>query len=141
MAGLIFGWLRSVHPNFGNIPGPGLWVFNNVGLSMFAAVVAIQAGPQFVQGLRDAGVILFMAGVIVTILPMVFALLIGKYLFRMHPGVLLGACAGARASTVALSVIQDAANSRVPALGFTVCFAVANTLLTICGVVIVLLLR
>jgi len=141
LAGLIFGWLRSVHPNFGNIPGPGLWVFNNVGLSMFAAVVAIQAGPQFVQGLRDAGVILFMAGVIVTILPMVFALLIGKYLFRMHPGVLLGACAGARASTVALSVIQDAANSRVPALGFTVCFAVANTLLTICGVVIVLLLR
>ena len=140
LAGLIFGWLRSVHPNFGNIPEAGLWVFNNVGLSMFAAVVAIQAGPQFIQGLRDAGVILFMAGVIVTIVPMLFALLMGKYLFRMHPGVLLGACAGARASTVALSVIQDAANSRVPALGFTVCFAVSNSLLTICGVLIVLLL-
>jgi putative transport protein len=141
LAGLIFGWLRSVHPNFANIPGPGLWVFNNVGLSMFAAVVAIQAGPQFVQGLREAGITLLAAGVIVTIVPMVFALLIGKYVFKMHPGVLLGACAGARASSVALSVIQDAANSRVPALGFTVCFAVANTLLTVCGVVIVLLLR
>jgi putative transport protein len=141
LAGLVFGWLRSIHPNFGNIPGAGLWVFNNVGLCMFAAVVAIQAGPQFVQGLREAGVILFAAGVIVTIVPMVFALVIGKYLFKMHPGVLLGACAGARASTVALSVLQDAANSRVPALGFTVCFAVSNTLLTICGVVIVLLLR
>ena len=140
LAGLIFGWLRSVHPNFGNIPEAGLWVFNNVGLSMFAAVVAIQAGPQFVQGLRDSGVVLFMAGVIVTIVPMLFALLMGKYVFRMHPGVLLGACAGSRASTVALSVIQDAANSRVPALGFTVCFAVSNTLLTICGVAIVLLL-
>jgi putative transport protein len=141
LAGLIFGWLRSVHPNFANIPGPGLWVFNNVGLSMFAAVVALQAGPQFVQGLREAGIILLVAGVIVTIVPMVFALMIGKYVFKMHPGVLLGACAGARASSVALSVIQDTANSRVPALGFTVCFAVANTLLTVCGVVIVLLLR
>jgi putative transport protein len=141
LSGLIFGWLRSVHPNFGNIPGAGLWVFNNVGLSMFAGVVAIQAGPQCVQGLREAGVILLVAGVIVTIVPMLFALLVGKYLFKMHPGILLGACAGARASTVALSVIQDAANSRVPALGFTVCFAVSNTLLTICGVVIVLLLR
>jgi len=108
---------------------------------MFAAVVAIQAGPQFVQGLRDAGVILFVAGVIVTIVPMLFALLMGKYLFRMHPGILLGACAGARASTVALSVIQDAAGSRVPALGFTVCFAVSNSLLTICGALIVLLLQ
>jgi putative transport protein len=141
LAGLIVGWLRSVHPTFGNIPGAGLWVFNNVGLSMFAAVIAIQAGPQFVQGLREAGLVLFAAGVIVTIVPMLFALLIGKYLFRMHPGVLLGACAGARASTVALSVVQDAAQSRVPALGFTVCFAVANTLLTICGAVIVLLLQ
>ena len=141
VAGLIFGWLRSVHPNFGNIPGAGLWVFNNVGLSMFAAVVGIQAGPQFVQGLQQAGVTLFLAGVIVTIVPMLFALLIGKYLFKMHPGILLGACAGARASTAALSVIQDSANSRVPALGFTVCFAVSNTLLTIWGVVMVLLLQ
>jgi putative transport protein len=141
LAGLIVGWLRSVDPRFGNIPGAGLWVFNNVGLSMFAAVVALQAGPQFVQGLREAGLVLFAAGVIVTIVPMLFALLIGKYVFKMHPGILLGACAGARASTVALSVIQDAAQSRVPALGFTVCFAVANTLLTICGAVIVLLLQ
>jgi putative transport protein len=141
LAGLIFGWLRSVHPNFGNIPRAGLWVFNNVGLSMFAAVVGIQAGPQFVQGLQQAGITLFLAGVIVTMVPMLFALLIGKYLFKMHPGILLGACAGAHASTAALSVVQDAASSRVPALGFTVCFAVANTLLTIWGVVIVLLLR
>jgi putative transport protein len=141
LAGLVFGWLRSVHPNFGSIPEAGLWVFNNVGLSMFAAVVGIQAGPQFVQGLHQAGLTLFIAGVIVTIVPMLIALLMGKYLFQMHPGVLLGACAGARASTAALSVIQDAAQSRVPALGFTVCFAVANTLLTIWGVVIVLLLR
>jgi putative transport protein len=141
LAGLVFGWLRSVHPNFGNIPEAGLWVFNNVGLSMFAAVVGIQAGPQFVQGLQQAGLTLFIAGVIVTIVPMLIALLMGKYLFQMHPGVLLGACAGARASTAALSVIQDAAQSRIPALGFTVCFAVANTLLTIWGVVIVLLLK
>jgi putative transport protein len=140
LAGLVAGWLRSVHPSFGNIPGAGLWVFNNVGLSMFAAVVAIQAGPQFIQGLRNDGITLFGAGVIVAIVPMLFALLIGKYLFKMHPGILLGACAGARASSVALSVIEDAANSRVPALGFTVCFAVSNTLLTIGGVVIVLLL-
>jgi putative transport protein len=141
LAGLVFGWLRSVHPNFGNIPEAALWVFNNVGLAMFAAVVGIQAGPQFLSGLQQAGLILFGAGVIVTIVPMFFALLIGKYLFKMHPGILLGACAGARASTAALSVIQDTAQSRVPALGFTVCFAVANTLLTVWGVLIVLLLR
>jgi putative transport protein len=94
---------------------------------MFASVVGIQAGPQFVTGLHQPGLILFLAGIIVTIVPILFALLTGKYFFKMHPGILLGACAGARASTAALSVIQDAAQSRVPALGFTVCYAVANS--------------
>jgi putative transport protein len=141
VAGLVFGWLRSLHPNFGRIPEAGLWVFNNVGLAMFASVVGIQAGPQFISGLQQAGLTLFLAGIVVTLVPLWLALLMGKYLFRMHPGVLIGACAGARASTAALAVIQDAAASRVPALGFTVPFAVGNTLLTIWGVVIVLLLN
>jgi putative transport protein len=141
VAGLVFGWLRSVHPTFGNIPNAGLWVFNNLGLTMFVAVVGLEAGPLFIKGLQDAGVMLLVAGAIVTILPMYLALLLGKYVFKMHPGVLLGACAGARATTAALAAVQDAAQSRVPALGFSVCFAVGNTLLTIWGVVVVLLLR
>lgn len=141
VAGLVFGWLRSVHPSFGNIPSAGLWVFNNLGLTMFVAVVGLEAGPLFMKGLAEAGLMLLVAGSIVTILPMYLALLLGKYAFKMHPGVLLGACAGARATTAALAAVQDAAQSRVPALGFSVCFAVGNTLLTVWGVVIVLLLR
>jgi putative transport protein len=141
VAGLVFGWLRSVHPSFGNIPSAGLWVFNNLGLTMFVAVVGLEAGPLFIKGLENAGLMLLVAGAIVTILPMYLALLLGKYVFKMHPGVLLGACAGARATTAALSSIQDAAQSRVPALGFSVCFAVGNTLLTVWGVIVVLLLR
>jgi putative transport protein len=141
VAGLVFGWLRSVHPSFGNIPSAGLWVFNNLGLTVFVAVVGLEAGPLFIKGLEEAGLMLLVAGAIVTILPMYLALLLGKYVFKMHPGVLLGACAGARATTAALASVQDAAQSRVPALGFSVCFAVGNTLLTVWGVVIVLLLR
>ncbi|HEY0790004.1 MAG TPA: aspartate-alanine antiporter [Chthoniobacterales bacterium] len=141
LAGLLFGWLRSVHPTFGQIPGPALWVFNNVGLSMFVAVIGLQAGPRFLEGLREAGPALFFAGVVVTIVPLWLGLLVGKHLFKMHPGILLGACAGARATSAALSAVQDAAQSRVPTLGYTVCFAVGNTLLTVWGVVMVLVLK
>jgi putative transport protein len=141
VAGLVFGWLRSVHPSFGNIPGAGLWVFNNLGLTMFVAVVGLEAGPLFMKGLENAGLMLLGAGAIVTIVPMYLALLLGKYVFKMHPGVLLGACAGARATTAALASVQDVAQSRVPALGFSVCFAIGNTLLTVWGVLMVLLLR
>ena len=43
IAGLVFGWLRSKHPTFGQIPESSLWVLNNVGLNMFIAVVGISA--------------------------------------------------------------------------------------------------
>jgi putative transport protein len=139
IAGLVCGWLRSVNATFGRIPGPALWVFNNVGLNTFIAVVGISAGPGFVAGLQENGLGLFVSGIIVTTVPFVVMLYVGKYLFKMHPGILLGACAGARTTTAALGAIEEAAKSKVPALGYTVTYAVGNTLLIIWGVVIVLM--
>jgi len=140
IAGLVFGWLRSVHRTFGRIPAPALWILNNVGLTIFIAVVGISAGPSFVAGLKQAGVSLFFAGIVVTTVPLIIGLLMGKYIFKFHPGINLGACAGARTTTAALGMIEEVAKSKVPALGYTVTYAVGNTLLTIWGLVIVLLM-
>ena len=140
IAGLFFGWLRSKHPTFGRIPEASLWVLNNVGLNMFIAVVGIAAGPSFVQGFRDVGLSLFIVGAIATTLPLIIGLLLGKYVFKFHPAITLGCCAGARTTTAALGAIQDAIESETPALGYTVTYAVGNTLLIIWGVVIVLLI-
>lgn len=141
MAGLVCGWLRSVNPMFGRIPAPALWVFNNIGLCTFIAVVGITTGPSFVAGLKTAGLSLFLWGVFVTTIPFVIGLYVGKYIFKMHPGILLGACAGARTTTAALGAIQDEAKSKVPALGYTVTYAVGNVLLITWGVVIILMMK
>jgi putative transport protein len=141
IAGLFCGWLRSVNRTFGRIPGPALWVFNNVGLNTFIAVVGISAGPGFVAGLKTNGLGLFFAGIVVTTLPFIVGLFAGKYIFKFHPAINLGACAGARTTTAALGAIEEVAQSKVPALGYTVPYAVGNTLLTIWGVVIVLLMK
>ncbi|MBC9935049.1 aspartate-alanine antiporter [Chitinophaga qingshengii] len=139
--GLVFGWLRSQHPTFGRIPGPALWVMNNVGLNMFIAVVGISAGPGFVAGFKQVGVSLFLVGAIATALPLLAGVLMGKYIFKFHPALILGCTAGARTTTAALGAIQDAVDSKTPALGYTVTYAVGNTLLIIWGVVIVMLMQ
>lgn len=141
IAGLVFGWLRSKHPTFGRIPEPALWVMNNVGLNMFIAIVGITAGPGFVQGFKEVGWSLFIVGAIATTVPLLIGLLIGKYIFKFHPALNLGCNAGARTTTAALGAIQDAVESKTPALGYTVTYAVGNTLLIIWGVVIVLLMK
>ncbi|ELP5717447.1 aspartate-alanine antiporter (plasmid) [Enterobacter asburiae] len=140
IAGLIFGWLRSIHPTCGRIPQSTLWFMNSVGLNMFIAVVGINAAPGFIAGLQTLGISLFLWGIFATTLPLIISLFIGRYLFRFHPAILFGCCAGARTTTAALGMICETAKSNVPALGYTVTYAVGNTLLTIWGMVIVMIL-
>ncbi|MDL2264982.1 aspartate-alanine antiporter [Parabacteroides sp. OttesenSCG-928-G07] len=138
--GIIFGWFHSKKPNIGAIPQSSIWLMNNLGLNLFIAVVGINAGPDFIAGLKTSGVSLFVAGVFVSILPMLIGILLGRYVFKFHPAITLGACAGSRTTTAALGAIQDALKSKVPALSYTTTYAVGNTLLIIWGVVIVLLM-
>jgi putative transport protein len=140
LAGLLLGYLRTIHPTFGNIPAPSLWLMNTLGLNIFIAIVGISAGPGFVAGLQKVGLSLFLWGALATTIPLVVAILLGHYVFKFHPAILFGVCAGVRTTTAALGMIQEAAKSKVPALGYGMPYAIGNTLLTIFGMVIVLLL-
>jgi putative transport protein len=140
IAGLFFGWLRSVRPTFGRIPSPTVWFMNSVGLNVFIAVVGISSGPGFVAGLQQLGFSLFLWGIVVTTLPLILAMYVGKYLFRFDDAIVLGCCSGARTTTASLGMINDRAKSQIPGLGYTVTYAVGNTLLTVWGMVLVMLL-
>lgn len=140
IAGLICGWLRSFHPRMGNVPSSTLWFMNSVGLNVFIAVVGLTAGPTFIAGLEQIGLKIFLWGLFATGVPMILAPLIGKYIFKFDPAINLGCCGGARTSTASVAMVADAAQSNVPMLGYTVPYAVANTLLTLWGLVIILLI-
>jgi putative transport protein len=138
--GLVFGWLRSVRPFFGRIPEPAIWIFDTVGLCVFIGIVGITAGPGFVTGLQRTGVSLVIVGLICSLTPHVVTILFGRYVLRMNPLILLGACAGAGTITAALRAIQDESGSKVPAIGYTVPYAIGNILLTAWGPVLVALM-
>ena len=140
IAGIIIGWLRGVRPTFGRIPAPTLWFMNSVGLNVFIAVVGLTAGPTFVAGIKQAGFGLFLWGLFATTVPMLLAPWIGKYIFKFDPAINLGCCGGARTSTASVAMVADVAKSDIPMLGYTVPYAVSNTLLTLWGLVIVLML-
>ncbi len=140
IAGIIGGWLRSVRPSFGRVPTPTIWFMNSVGLNIFIAIVGISAGPGFVNGLKTQGVGLFLWGALATTVPLVLGMFVAKYLFRFHDALTLGIVSGSRTTTASLGLVCDQAKSQVPALGYTVTYAVGNTLLTIWGMVLIMLL-
>jgi putative transport protein len=141
LGGLVCGWLRSTKPrHFGRIPSATLWVFESIGLTGFVAVVGMNAGPDFVKGLQTSGPSLVLAGAVTVMLALLVGVLVGRWVFRMHPGVLLGVCAGACTATPALAAIQETAKSAVPSIGYGVAYAIGNVLLAIWGTVIVALI-
>lgn len=141
LGGLTCGWLRATWPRFvGRIPAPTLWLFESLGLAGFVAVVGLDAGPDFITGLRGAGVTLVIAGLFTVLVPHLVGVVVGRWVLGMEPGILLGVCAGAGTATPALAAIQEAAKSPVPTLGYGVSYAVGNVLLALWGAVIIALL-
>lgn len=141
LAGLVLGYLRAIHPTFGRVPGPALSLMNTLGLNVFIAIVGINAGPGFVAGLQEVGWSLLVWGMVATTVPMVAAIYLGRYVFRFDPAILFGICAGVRTTTAAIGMIQEAARSKVPALGYGMPYAIGNTLLTLSGLFVVLLMQ
>ena len=140
ISGIVFGWLRSTRPYFGRIPSSTVWFMNSVGLNIFIAVVGISAGPGFVNGLKTQGMGLFLWGAVATTVPLILGMFVGKFIFRFHDALLLGIISGARTTTASLGLVCDAGRSQVPALGYTVTYAVGNTLLTVWGMIVIMLL-
>ncbi|ANN69624.1 aspartate-alanine antiporter [Bordetella bronchialis] len=139
LAGLFFGWLRTVRPGQGEIPQAALDFMITFGLAGFVACAGLQAGPEFLRAVRELGLGILLAGVALTLLPMLAALLVGRYVLRMNPVLLLGALAGAQTFTAALAAVQEKAGSKIPVLGYTVPYATSNILLTTCGAIVVVL--
>ena len=137
VAGLVFGWLRSIHPTFGQIPAGAQWLLSDLGLNLFIACVGVSAAVQAVQAFETTGLTVFLAGVVLSLLPIILGLLFGRYLLKMNIVLLLGAVCGARVITAALNSLQEDAESTAPALGYAVPYAFSNVILTVWGSVII----
>ncbi|MBT2748625.1 MULTISPECIES: hypothetical protein [unclassified Lysobacter] len=139
MAGLLFGGWHARHPDRANVPVAATQIMWDLGLATFCALVGLTAGPQAMAALAADGVTILVAGLLVTLVPQIAGLCVGHFLLRINPAVLFGALAGAQTQDAAMLAASDAAESPVPALGFTVPYAIGNILLTILGPAVVAL--
>ncbi len=137
LAGLAFGWLQSYQPALGRIPSASVWLMENLGLNAFVAMVGLAAGPHAVEAMKSSGVELLIASIAVATVPHVVTFVVGRYMFGLNAGQLMGALAGAGTVTAGLQALVDESDSSVPVLGYTVPYAINNILLTACGPIVV----
>jgi len=138
-AGIMLGFLRANHPTFGYIPQGALTMVKEFGLMVFMAGVGLSAGSGLSHGLGDTGLLMLVAGLIVSLLPVVISFIFGAWVLKMNRALLFGAIMGARTCAPAMEIISDTARSNIPALGYAGTYAIANVLLTLAGTLIVLI--
>jgi putative transport protein len=137
--GLVIGYLRALRPTFGRVPSAARWIFMELGLLTFMAGVGLRAGSGLLDTLSTSGPSLFLAGILVTSIPVLIGFAFGRWVLGIHPVFLLGGITGSMTSGGALGVVNRAAGNSLPALGYTGAYAFANVLLTIAGSVILLM--
>ena len=140
LSGLLFGWYRAKKQTFGALPVAAVQILKDLGLAGFVVVVGLSSGLQAVQTIKDQGMTIFGVGVVVTIVPMVLTMLIGKYLLRYgNAAVFAGALSGSRSANPAFGEVLDKAQNAIPTVPFAITYALANVLLTLLGPLIVAL--
>jgi len=137
LSGLIFGYLRNLHPTFGQINSGAQWIFTDLGLNLFIACVGLTAGPMALHALQNHGLNIFVAGMLLTIVPHFLTFVFARLFLKLNPVLLMGGLAGAGTTTAVLNTLKEECNSSIPALGYTVPYAFGNILLTIWGSVII----
>ncbi|MFF8568767.1 aspartate-alanine antiporter [Streptomyces albidoflavus] len=137
VAGLVFGWLRSLRPTFGAYPPQAATTLKDMGLAVFIACTGLASGPQAWPLIKEYGALLPVAGIAMVLIPATVSLLVGNRLLKIEKPLLIGAIAGQQCSTPAITAITQVARSSVPLIGYTVTYTLSNFLLPLTGPLLV----
>ncbi|MEA3521839.1 MAG: TrkA C-terminal domain-containing protein [Campylobacterota bacterium] len=138
VSGLFIGYRRSIKPTFAQLPEATRWFLMEFGLLLFMAGVGLRAGSGILDALQAQGFMIIIAGISITIIPILVGYFIGGKILKISPALLFGAITGAMTSGAALSVVINEAKSPIPSLGYTGTYAFANVLLVIAGSLIMM---
>lgn len=101
------------------------------GLIMFLAVVGTNAGDHLAETLQAGGLRYFIAGIFITLIPMILSITLGYYVFKMNFLSLIGSLTGSMTSTPALSAVEPMTNTNAPQIAYATVYPFALVLLII----------
>jgi putative transport protein len=134
VAGVIVSSLTSRLRFFGNTPAAARNILEDLGLVVFVAIVGINAGNSLLAQLTGMLALkIFVLGFIACSLPPILVWVLGLYVFKFNPAVLMGGVAGARSHSGPCREAAVEIGSNVPWIGFPVAYAVSGVLLTVFG--------
>ncbi len=116
-----------------NVSGTSNQLLRKIGLIFFLTSVGTKAGEHLVETLSESGLVYFLTGAVITIVPMLLSIIIGKYVFKINFLVLIGTLTGAMTSTPALSAIEPMTDCNAPKISYATVYPFALVLIILCS--------
>ena len=110
------------------------------GLTIFLAGAGIEAGSGFVQTLKEYGAILFLVGIVMTIVPIIFGFSLASKLLKLDACSSLGSVCGEMTSTTALGSLSELDGYEKIAAGYAATYTIALISIVIAAQIIFILL-
>lgn len=115
-----------------SMSGAATQLLRQLGLMFFLVEVGTKAGGQIVETFDSFGYGLFIAGAVITLVPMILAVIIAKFMKSMNFLTLMGTLTGAMTSTPGLAAVTPMSDSNAPAVAYATVYPIAMVLLIIC---------
>ena len=116
-------------------------MLREIGISLFLACVGLGAGKGFVETvIYDGGYVWVGYGVIITIVPLLIAGLVGRYVFKLNYYTLIGVLGGSTTNPPALAYSNDLTSCDAPAVGYATVYPLAMFLRVLTAQILILAL-
>lgn len=116
-------------------------MLREIGISLFLACVGLGAGKGFVETVIYDGVYVWVGyGVIITIVPLLIAGLVGRYVFKLNYYTLIGVLGGSTTNPPALAYSNDLTSCDAPAVGYATVYPLTMFLRVLTAQILILAL-
>ena len=140
LAGILLGRVGRVGPFSTHVPRAARQLVRDLGILLFVAEAGVRAGGSSLAGFEGRILPLLLAGVFVSVAPILVALFVACRVLKMPSIDAWGSVSGGMTSSAALTTLQRITESNAPAVSYAAAYAVSSVLVTIAGRVLMLIL-
>lgn len=126
---LVLSAIGKTGPIVWSMSGSANQLLRQIGLLLFLAEVGTSAGVNLVSTFQESGMLLFGVGIAITVIPMIVAVAVGYFVFKINILDLIGSLAGGMTSTPGLAAADSMSDSSAPSIAYATVYPIAMVFL------------
>ncbi|WP_179375360.1 aspartate:alanine exchanger family transporter [Winogradskyella wichelsiae] len=139
LASIFLSWKGKFAGVIWNLPGPANQILRQFGLLLFLTPVGLSAGQSLVSAIQEHGFVLFLYGALITLVPMIITVIVGRFFMKINFLSILGALTGGMTSTPGLSAADSMTESEAPQIAYAAVYPFSLVLIIVVAEIMAML--